>query len=163
MRPDRVGEILADLALDDVEGGGELDVRDVVAAEVDVHEPGDEGVTVGVLVVLDALEQGVGAVADADDGDAHLVLRSGWLPFAEPLVAAIGVSFPRPPPKGTDRLRFDSKGTPSSSESAARMTSFVFEPRRNASAWIASFSSSGMRRSTTGLEPGSGLRRFVGT
>ncbi len=42
------------------------------------------------------------------------------------------------------------------------MTSFVLEPRRNASAWIASFSSSGMRRSTTGLEPGSGLRRFVG-
>ena len=42
------------------------------------------------------------------------------------------------------------------------MTSFVFEPRRKASAWIAALSSSGMRRSTTGLEPGSGLRRFVG-
>ena len=42
------------------------------------------------------------------------------------------------------------------------MTSFVLEPRRNASAWIADLSSSGMRRSTTGLEPGSGLRRFVG-
>ncbi len=74
VRPDRVGEILADLALDDVEGGRELDVGDVVAAEVDVHEPRDEGVAVGVLVVLDALEQRVGAVADADDGDAHLVL-----------------------------------------------------------------------------------------
>ena len=84
------------------------------------------------------------------------------LPFVEPLVAAMGVSFPRPPPKGTDRRRFDWKGTPSSSESAARMTSFVLEPRRNASAWIADLSSSGMRRSTTGLEPGSGLRRFVG-
>ena len=39
------------------------------------------------------------------------------------------------------------------------MTSFVLEPRRDASAWISSFSSSGMRRSTTGLEPGSALRR----
>ena len=77
MRPDRVGEILADLSLDDVEGGRELDVRNVIATEVDVHEPGDEGVTVGVLVVLDALEQGVGTVADADDRDAHLVLLTG--------------------------------------------------------------------------------------
>ena len=77
VRPDGVGEIDADLALDDVEGGRELDVRDVVAAEVDVHQPRDEGVTVGVLVVLDALEEGVGAVADADDGDAHLVLGAG--------------------------------------------------------------------------------------
>ena len=77
VRPDRVGEVFADLALDDVEGGGELDVGDVVAAEVDVHETGDERVPVGVLVVLDALEEGVGAVADADDRDAHLVLRAG--------------------------------------------------------------------------------------
>ena len=76
-RPDRLGEVDADLALDDVEGGRELDVGDVVAAEVDVHEPRDEGVAVGVLVVLDALEEGVGAVADADDGDAHLVLGAG--------------------------------------------------------------------------------------
>ena len=77
MRPDRVGEIDADLALDDVERRRELDVGDVVAAEVDVHEPRDECVAVGVLVVLDALEEGVGAVADADDGDAHLVLGAG--------------------------------------------------------------------------------------
>ena len=49
VRPDRVGEVLADLALDDVEGGGELDVRDVVAAEVDVHEPGHERVPVASL------------------------------------------------------------------------------------------------------------------
>ena len=74
VRPDRVGEILADLALDDVERGRELDVRDVVAAEVDVHQAGDELSSGGVLVVLDALEERVGAVADADDGDAHLVL-----------------------------------------------------------------------------------------
>jgi hypothetical protein len=42
VRPDRVGEILADLVLRHVEGGDELDVADVVAAEVDVHETGDE-------------------------------------------------------------------------------------------------------------------------
>ena len=76
-RPDRLGEVDADLALDDVEGRGELDVGDVVAAEIDVHEARDEAVAVGVLVVLDALEEGVGAVADADDGDPHLVLGAG--------------------------------------------------------------------------------------
>ena len=37
--------------------------------------PGTLPRAIGVLVVLDALEQRVGAVADADDGDAHLVLR----------------------------------------------------------------------------------------
>ena len=34
VRPDRVGEVLADLVRRDVERGGELDVADVVAAEV---------------------------------------------------------------------------------------------------------------------------------
>ena len=74
VRPDRVGEVAADLALDDVERGRELDVRDVIAAEVDMHQAGDALVRLGVLVVLDALEERVGAVADADDRDAHLVL-----------------------------------------------------------------------------------------
>ena len=40
-RPDRLGEILADLLRVDVEGGDELDVADVVAAEVDVHQTRD--------------------------------------------------------------------------------------------------------------------------
>ena len=38
---DRLGEVLADLVGVDVERGAELDVADVVAAEVDVHQPGD--------------------------------------------------------------------------------------------------------------------------
>mgnify|MGYP003694205097 CR=1 FL=1 len=33
---------LPTLSVDDVEGGGELDVADVVAAEVDVHQARDE-------------------------------------------------------------------------------------------------------------------------
>ena len=37
-RPDRLGQVLADLVGVDVEGRRELDVTDVVAAEVDVHE-----------------------------------------------------------------------------------------------------------------------------
>ena len=76
MRPDRVGEVDADLALHDVERGGELDVRDVVPAEVDVHEAGDRVLGLRVLVVLDSLQERVGAVAYADDRDAHLVLRA---------------------------------------------------------------------------------------
>ena len=67
---------LPTLSVDDVERGGELDVADVVAAEVHVHETGDELVLGGVLVVLDALEERVGAVADADDRDAHLSVRA---------------------------------------------------------------------------------------
>ena len=74
VRPDRVREVLADLVLRDVEGGGELDVADVVAAEVDVHEAGDEVVGRRVLVVLDALDERAGAVADPDDRDADLAV-----------------------------------------------------------------------------------------
>jgi hypothetical protein len=40
-RPDRLAEVLADLLDVDVEGRGELDVANVVAAEVDVHQAGD--------------------------------------------------------------------------------------------------------------------------
>ena len=71
-RPDRLGEVFADLLLVDVEGGDEFDVADVVAAEFDVHQAGDFLGRVGVLVVLDALDEGVGAVADPDDRDADL-------------------------------------------------------------------------------------------
>ena len=40
-------------------------------AELHVHEPGDAALRVGVLVVLDALDQRRGAVADADDGHSY--------------------------------------------------------------------------------------------
>ncbi len=49
---------MADLALVDVEGGDELDVADVVAAEVDVHEARHELVGRGVAVLVDALDEG---------------------------------------------------------------------------------------------------------
>ena len=51
------------LPFDDVEGRNELDVADVVPAEIDVHETRDEVIVVGVLVVLDSLEERVRAVA----------------------------------------------------------------------------------------------------
>ena len=71
--PDRLAEVLADLGRVDVEGGGELDVADVVAAEVDVHQAGNALVGVGVAVVVDALHERRGAVADADDRHPHLL------------------------------------------------------------------------------------------
>ena len=128
VRPDRVGEILADLVLRHVERGGELDVADVVAAEVDVHEAGDELVVRRVLVVLDALEERVGAVADADDRDADLVLRAG-LAVLWPFVDAM-VSFP------------------SRSESVSTIRSLTLRLRCAARAASLSFSSAGMRSST---------------
>ncbi len=67
---DGLGQVATDLLGVDVERGDELDVADVVAAEVDVHEPRDGVGRVGVAVVLDALDERRGAVADADDGYA---------------------------------------------------------------------------------------------
>ena len=80
VRVDRLGEVLADLRLVDVEGGHELDVADVVAAQAHVHEPGDEVRLLRVLVVVAALDQAARAVPDADDRDADLAvlaLRAG--------------------------------------------------------------------------------------
>ena len=62
----------------DVERGDELDVADVVAAEHDVHEAGHLVGRVGVLVVLEPLDEGAGAVADA--GDRQADLAHGWVP-----------------------------------------------------------------------------------
>ena len=89
-RPDRLGEVLADLLDVDVEGGDELDVADVVAAEIDVHQAGHLLGGVGVLVVLDALDEGVGAVADADDRDADLLVRAGGAVGSVALTHEIG-------------------------------------------------------------------------
>ena len=153
VRPDRVGEVDADLALHDVERGGELDVRDVVPAEVDVHEAGDGVRGLRVLVVLDSLQERVCAVAHADDRDAHLVLRAR----AVLLAVRAGHEFP------SFAIALCA-GRRARAASAARMTSFALESRRDDSAWIASFSSCGTRRRRTGLEPASTLRRRpVGT
>ena len=67
---DGLREVLADLVGIDVEGGDELDVAHVVAAEVDVHQARDELVVRRVAVVVHALHERGGAVADAHDGDA---------------------------------------------------------------------------------------------
>src|SRR5205814_7397210 len=67
---DRLSQIPADLLGVHVERGDELYVGDVVLAEGDVHETGDAFVRIGTAVVLHALDQGRGAVADADNGHA---------------------------------------------------------------------------------------------
>ena len=76
LRVDRFGQVLADLVLVDVERRHELDVADVIPAEIDVHQARDEVGRLGVLVVVAALHQAAGAVADADDGDADLAVAA---------------------------------------------------------------------------------------
>src|SRR6266550_5224796 len=77
---DRVRQILADLVLIDVEGGGEFDVADVVAAEIDVHQARDRRAGLRIPVILDALHQRRGAVAHPQDCDAYLSARSRIAP-----------------------------------------------------------------------------------
>ena len=73
---DSLGEVEAHFLGIDVERGDELDVANVVRAEHDMHQAGNRCVGVGVLVVLHALHQRGRAVADPDDGDAHIRRRS---------------------------------------------------------------------------------------
>src|SRR6185436_1129690 len=71
-RDDRLGDVLADLVHVDVDRRRDLDVADVVPAQVHVHEPGDPVRGLGVAVVVEALHERRGAVPHADDRDSHL-------------------------------------------------------------------------------------------
>ena len=84
-------QILADLVRVDVKSGRKLDVADVIAAEIDVHQPGNEFVFLGVPVKLHALHERGGAVANPNDRHAdfahrvmsldvagQVVFRAGW-------------------------------------------------------------------------------------
>src|SRR5436309_7552229 len=51
--------------------GDDLDVTDVVAAELHVHQAGDPMRGIRFLVVLEPLHEGRGAVTESDDGDAN--------------------------------------------------------------------------------------------
>ncbi len=53
--------------------------RDVVVAELDVHEARDRAGGVGVAVVLDALDEGGGAVADSHDCYSYRTHRVSFL------------------------------------------------------------------------------------
>jgi hypothetical protein len=65
-----LGHVDADLGRVHVERRHHLDVAHVVPAQLDVHEAGDRVGGIGIAVVLDALHQRAGAVADAGDGEA---------------------------------------------------------------------------------------------
>ena len=71
VRKDRLGHVAADLAPRDVKCAGYLDVADMIAAELDVHQAGDGLVALGVAIVADTLDERGGAVADTDDADPN--------------------------------------------------------------------------------------------
>ena len=70
---DGLREVQPDLLGIDVEGGDELDVSDVIVAELHVHEPGHAVLDRRVTVVLNALHERGRAVPDAHDADSNLL------------------------------------------------------------------------------------------
>jgi hypothetical protein len=70
---DRLRKVEPYFRLVDVERRDELDVADVVAAEVDVHETRYRLLRRRIAVVVHALHERRGAVADAHDRDTDLV------------------------------------------------------------------------------------------
>jgi hypothetical protein len=54
---DRFGEIASDLSLGYVKSGDKLDIPDMVAAQVEVHDPRNRTVAGRVAVKFDALDQ----------------------------------------------------------------------------------------------------------
>src|SRR5207249_7190925 len=68
---DGFGDVLAHLLRVDVESSHDLDVTDVVPAELHMHQAGDALRRIRILVVLEPLHEGRGAVAESDDGDTN--------------------------------------------------------------------------------------------
>ena len=69
---DRLLQRMADLAAIDVEGGDEFDVGAAIAADVLAHHAVELGIAVGA-VILHALDQRAGAIADTGDGNLDLL------------------------------------------------------------------------------------------
>ncbi len=68
---DGLGHVLSDLAAVDVERGDDLDVTDVIGADLDIHQAGNGLTRLGVLVVVQTLNERRGAIADPDDGNTN--------------------------------------------------------------------------------------------
>ena len=65
----RLGEILPNLVLVDVEGGDHVDVLDAVVPDLGVHEAGNLLVLRHLDVFVQALHERRGAVSDPNNGD----------------------------------------------------------------------------------------------
>ena len=70
MGKDGFAQVFAHFFRIDVKGCGKFNVADVIAAQVGVHQSGDEIIFRSVFVVFDALYEGGCTVACADDGDS---------------------------------------------------------------------------------------------
>ena len=68
------GQVLAHLGIDDIEGGGELNITDVITAQVDVHQAGDAVAVLGILIKMNPLDERGGTVTHPDDGYAHFFI-----------------------------------------------------------------------------------------
>ena len=68
---DGIREVSTDLSLGDVEGSDKLDITDMVAAKVEMHDPGNSTVAGRFPVKFDALDQRRCAVPDPDQCDSH--------------------------------------------------------------------------------------------
>jgi hypothetical protein len=64
---DGFGKVFADLVLIDIDSGHKLDIINMIAAQVDMHEPGDGIGIPGIAVVIDSLDQGRRTVPYPDD------------------------------------------------------------------------------------------------
>jgi hypothetical protein len=71
LRRDGRAQVQADLVGVDVEGGDELDIADMIAAQPRAHEARDEAVVGHTLVVVDTLHQSGCAVTDSDHRNAN--------------------------------------------------------------------------------------------
>jgi hypothetical protein len=75
--PDRPRHVLAHLAGVDVKGRDDFDVADAVPAEINIHDTRRGSIGLDVAIIADALDQGRGTVADADDPNSYPANQAG--------------------------------------------------------------------------------------
>ncbi len=68
---DGFGDIAPDLRSGDVEGRGDLDIADVISAEIGMHQPRNRLVLLRVAIECQPLDEGGRAIADTDQPDPN--------------------------------------------------------------------------------------------
>ena len=106
---DRFLERMADLAPINVEGRDEFDIGTGIAADGGAHDTVERGVATGA-VILYALDQRAGAVADAGDGDLDLFHEAqDSVELEQHYRAGEGIRWVQPNQPIRDRMRISAR------------------------------------------------------
>ena len=88
------GNIFADFRPVDVEGGTQLDIPDVIATELHIHQARNRHIAARLGVVAQPLHEGRRAIADADNANPELALAHATLSLSSASIRLLELRVP---------------------------------------------------------------------